>query len=187
MERFKRLLFAATGFIIVALTIDASNAGQAIAQQAEKIIPVLITNTADRPVPVTGSVSISTSGTTPLAVQQVGVTKRIFRTPAGGISAPAGQYTLIGDVDVSQYSQIRLQLHAKCTNDIGSEASFFITLVDNEGSTQELPPFDNFQINCGYGTAISKTYDIPGRILRIQTSSDNSANPPNVEVLVWGR
>lgn len=98
------------------------------------------------------------------------------------LSFVTGVYQLsIGPLNVSKYSQIRV-------NTFGNSGSgtIMVTLALVDADGESLGPLDTITIdfNSSATTYVSKTYDIPGRFLKIYMQS---LNPTYASLIIFGR
>ena len=103
-----------------------------------------------------------------------------FRTPAGGVSIPAGSSRELGKVNVSSFEQIRLVADER----IGSASNVTLRLIITEGNelvaqldTPVLTPHSQ----------LTRVYDVPGRELTIFADvAGSGSGSAGVDVLIYG-
>jgi len=194
MNRFKSLAFGAAGFLILALTMALMNTSHTAAQPQRPSEPVTVVNTAAdwaAPVPTTisGAVQVGNTTDNPVVVREAESTGLAFQTPTGGVNL-TGAFTEISTVDVSRYKQVRVLIIVE------SGAGSKVQLQIVEGSLAGLldtfvAPRDLSAGSPSVNSSISKTYDIPGKTLKIVAQAlpnpDGTPGSSTIDVVVYGR
>jgi type III secretion protein HrpB1 len=102
-----------------------------------------------------------------------------FRTPAGGVSIPAGQSKQLGAVDVSKFSKIRVVADER----IGSGTGIGIRLTITEGN-ELVAQLDILQLTPH--SQVTRVYDVPGTKLTIFCDAIGGTGTDALDVLVYG-
>jgi hypothetical protein len=103
----------------------------------------------------------------------------LFRTHPGSVSVPAGQRILIGSVNVSNYSQIRVVSDER--EGSGSTVTFDLTITEGNELVAQLDI-----LNLNPNAQVTKVYDTPGTKLDIYAKASGGNGPANVDFLVYG-
>src|ERR1700747_716552 len=98
----------------------------------------------------------TSSGAAPALAQTV----LAFRTPAGGVSIPAGQSKQLGVVDVSLYERIRVVADER----VGSGTGISVRLTITEGS-ELVAQLDVLHLTPH--AQITNVYEVPGTTLTV--------------------
>jgi hypothetical protein len=106
-------------------------------------------------------------------------TKLAFRTPPGGVSIPAGQSKILGTVDVSPFSQIRVVADER----VGSPTGVSIRLTMTEGN-ELAAQLDTLQL--APHAQVTRVYDTPGVKLTIFADAIGGTGADGIDVLVYG-
>ncbi|HUI22575.1 MAG TPA: hypothetical protein VLZ74_16250 [Methylocella sp.] len=102
-----------------------------------------------------------------------------FRTPAGGVSIPAGQSKQLGTVDVHPFSQIRVVADER----VGSGTNFSIRLTITEGN-ELVAQLDVLTLSPR--GQITRVHDTPGTKLTIFADAAGGGGNDALDVLVYG-
>jgi type III secretion protein HrpB1 len=105
--------------------------------------------------------------------------KLAFRTPPGGVLIPAGQSKLLGSVDVSPFSQIRVVADER----VGSPTGVGIRLTITDGN-ELVAQLDELQL--APHSQVTNVYDTPGTKLTIFADAIGGTGSDGVDVLVYG-
>jgi type III secretion protein HrpB1 len=106
-------------------------------------------------------------------------TKLAFRTPLGGVSIPSGQSKLLGVVDVSPYSKIRIFTDER----VGSGTGINIRLTLTEGN-ELVAQLD--VLSLVPHAQITRVYDVPGTKLSIYADAIGGSGLDALDFLVYG-
>ena len=107
------------------------------------------------------------------------MSKLAFRTPAGGVTIPAGQSKQLGAVDVSPFSQIRVVADERA----GSPTGVSIRLTITEGN-ELVAQLDILQLTPH--SQVTRVYDVPGTKLTIFADAVGGTGSDGIDVLVYG-
>lgn len=115
-------------------------------------------------------------------------TKLAFATPGGGIAIPEGQSQVLGVVDASGFSRIRVVARERPD----STTSVVIFLGRLEGGDGDQGPFilepglDEFALTPA--SEVTRVYDVPGTKLQIlaATVAGTGHGTAGIDVLVYG-
>jgi len=103
----------------------------------------------------------------------------LFRTKEGSVSIPAGQRQLIGTVDISSYSHIRVVSDERAGS--GASVTLDLTIMDGNELVAQL---DVLALNAHQ--QVTKVYDTPGTKLGIYANAAGGSGPANLDLLVYG-
>ena len=106
-------------------------------------------------------------------------TKLAFRTPPGAVAIPAGQSKLLGTVDVSPFSQIRVVADERA----GSPTGVSIRLTITEGN-ELVAQLDVLQL--APHSQVTRVYDTPGAKLTIYADAIGGTGSDGIDVLIYG-
>ena len=107
------------------------------------------------------------------------MTTLAFRTPVGGVSIPAGQSKLLGVVDVSKFSQIRIVTDERT----GSVSAINFRLTITEGN-ELVAQLDTFSL--APKTQLTRVYDVPCNKLSIYADAVGGNGSDGLDFLVYG-
>ena len=107
------------------------------------------------------------------------MSKLAFRTPAGGVTIPAGQSKQLGAVDVSPFSQIRVVADER----VGSPTGVSIRLTITEGN-ELVAQLDILQLTPH--SQVTRVYDVPGTKLTIFADAVGGTGSDGIDVLLYG-
>jgi hypothetical protein len=107
------------------------------------------------------------------------MTTLAFRTPVGGVSIPAGQSKLLGVVDVSKFSQIRIVTDERT----GSVSAINFRLTITEGN-ELVAQLDTFSL--APHTQLTRVYDVPGNKLSIYADAVGGNGSDGLDFLLYG-
>ena len=102
-----------------------------------------------------------------------------FRTPAGGVSIPAGQSKQLGVVDVSQFERIRVVADERA----GSGTGITVRLTITEGN-ELVAQLDLLHLTPH--AQITNVYEVPGTKLTIFADAAPGVGNDALDVLVYG-
>jgi len=179
MKFWKRLVFA-SGLGLVLLSVSLAEAQAAPTTQPQ---PVVVTNTASQPVPVTGSVAAAQSGSWTVGISgtpTVNVSGSTVVAFDDSRSYPANTSQFFGPIDVSAYKQIRIAVGAQ---DTLADPTFQVR-VYTSGPNNTYCLLDDLQGSLSSG-GVTKAYDVPGRSIYLSVFSPTGAI--FIEATVWGR
>jgi len=104
-----------------------------------------------------------------------------FRTPVGGTNVNAGQTEILGSVETSEYSRIRLVTDER----VGSTCDVIVRLTIMEGN--ELVAFLD-EITLKPQSQLTRTYDVPATKLQVSIAGVGNTNTKGaVDVLIYGQ
>jgi type III secretion protein HrpB1 len=106
-------------------------------------------------------------------------TKLVWRTPAGGVSIPAGQSKQLGMVDVSPYSQIRVVADER----VGSPTGISIRLTITEGN-ELVAQLDILRL--APHAQVTQVYPVPGAKLTVFADAIGGSGSDGIDVLIYG-
>ena len=106
-------------------------------------------------------------------------TQLAFRTPAGGVSIPAGQSKQLGAVNIAPFSKIRVVADER----VGSGTGISIRLTITEGN-ELVAQLDVLQLTPH--AQVTRVYDVPGVKLTIFADAVGGAGVDALDVLVYG-
>jgi type III secretion protein HrpB1 len=106
-------------------------------------------------------------------------TQLAFRTPAGGVSIPAGQSKQLGAVNIAPFSKIRVVADER----VGSGTGISIRLTITEGN-ELVAQLDVLQLVPH--AQVTRVYDVPGVKLTIFADAVGGAGVDALDVLVYG-
>jgi len=107
-------------------------------------------------------------------------TQLAFRTVVGGANIPAGETILLGTVDVSPFSRIRVVALER----VGSTTGLNIRLVITEGQGELVTPLDTLHLSPH--SQMTRVYDVPGTRLSILADAVGGAGADSFDVLLYG-
>jgi type III secretion protein HrpB1 len=102
-----------------------------------------------------------------------------FRTPAGGVSIPAGQSKQLGVVDVSPYERIRVVADERA----GSGTGVSIRLTITEGG-ELVAQLDILHLTPH--AQITNVYEVPGTTLTVFADAAPGSGNNGLDVLIYG-
>jgi len=102
-----------------------------------------------------------------------------FRTPAGGVSIPAGQSKQLGVVDVSPFERIRVVADERA----GSGTGISVRLTITEGN-ELVAQLDVLHLTPH--AQITNVYEVPGTKLTVFADAAPGAGNDGLDVLVYG-
>jgi hypothetical protein len=108
-------------------------------------------------------------------------TRIIFQTPRGGVTIdPTGSYKDLGEIDVSEYSKIRVFAASDAQDD---HAMIHLAMLDQMGQLVTLDVI----VLIG-ASQVNRMFDIPGTQLRIQAAVVAVIEPQvaHIQVVIWG-
>lgn len=107
-------------------------------------------------------------------------TSLVFRTVVGGARIPAGQTILLGTVDVSPYSRIRVVALER----VGSATGLNIRLVISAEGGELVTLLDALQL--APHSQITRVYDVPGTQLSLFADAVGGSGSDSFDVLLYG-
>ena len=102
-----------------------------------------------------------------------------FRTPAGGVSVPAGQSKQLGVVDVATYERIRVIADERT----GSATGVTVRLTITEGN--ELVAFLDL-LHLAPHQQLTRVYEVPGTKLTVHADAVGGSGSDALDVLIYG-
>ena len=205
MNRTPRIIAASIGFLVAALTVDATNAGNALAQTVKSQL-VQVVNTADQPIPVAGKIGIDAAQNTIKVDNSVPLNMRDLNsriTPwerTFDVFIPNGQGNKTQDYPVTLPAGKRLlvnEVSVRATllkNDDGSGAKsangyLGTASSDSNGDHQILmtPAMEYWNSRTFLATQEVHGYADSGRALRLFFERDNFKGEAMFRVTVSGQ
>ena len=113
------------------------------------------------------------------AAPAIGQTVLAFRTPAGGVSIPAGQSKQLGVVDVSHFSRIRVVADER----VGSGTGISVRLTITEGN-ELVAQLDVLHLTPH--AQITNVYEVPGTKLTIAADAAPGTGNDALDVRIYG-
>ena len=176
MKQVQRSIIVAAGLVVLTAVVAMLVSPSVRAQMDRIKTVVLVANTPDSPVPVTGTVSV---GNTP----NVNVNRPVTALAFQALDVSFAALEARGNIDVSSYDQIRV---------VVENEDFPVDLVVNVieggevvGILDVIPvPGCDGAGGCVGSPSISRVYDLPGRTLRFSTNADPRATG---NVHIFGR
>jgi len=103
-----------------------------------------------------------------------------FRTQVGAVSIPAGTSQLLGTVDTSKFSKIRVVADER----VGSPTNIGVRLTITEGS-ELVAQLDTFILTPH--SQVTRVYDVPGAKLSIYADAIGGAvGKDSLDLLIYG-
>jgi len=103
-----------------------------------------------------------------------------FRTMAGGAKIPAGETVLLGTVDTSPYSMIRVVARERIGSTTG--VNIRVLIIDSGGETIAL--LDSLHL--APHSQVTRVYEVPGTMLSILADAVGGKGSDSFDVLVFG-
>ena len=107
------------------------------------------------------------------------MSRLLFRTPPGGVSIPTGQRKVLGVVDVTAYSKIRVF----AAEGAGSPTGVTFRLTLTEGN-EWFAPLDTFDLTAG--SNITRVYEVPGSIITLVVDALDGSGLDVVLAAIYG-
>jgi type III secretion protein HrpB1 len=107
-------------------------------------------------------------------------TKLAFRTKIGGAPIPAGETIMLGTVDVSAFSKIRVVADER----VGSTTGINIRLAISEEGGELVALLDTLHLSPH--SQLTRVYEVPGTHLTIFADAVGGTGTDGMDVLVYG-